>query len=82
MNKTQIVPVSALASCKKGSWLPSHWDHYDEDGKCNCDRACGYTDEFGGPCILPVDEHPKDRRGALRHDDGRRAPKNTSVWVR
>lgn len=82
MNKIQIVPVSALSTCRYGILAVSHWNHYDEDGKCNCGRLCGYRDQFGGPCKLAADNHPKDRKGALRHDDGKRNPANTSVWVR
>lgn len=82
MSKVQIVPFSAISACPHGILAPGHWNHYDQDHKCNCGRLCGYRDDFGGPCILATDGHPKDRKGALRHDDGQRNPANTSVWVR
>lgn len=82
MSKAQIVPYSALKACPHGILAASHWNHYDQDGKCNCGRLCAYSDDFGGPCLLATDNHPRDRRGALHHDDGRRNPANTSVWVR
>ena len=83
MNKPQIVPFSAMSACKYGILSAGHWNHYDKDGKCNCDRLCGYTSAFGGPCILPVDNHPKDaRKGILRHDDGKRADQGGESWTR
>ena len=81
MNRTQIVPSSAFAQCPTMNMSPSQWSHYDEDGRCNHGRVCGYEDENGGPCILAVDGHPTDRQKNLRHDDGFRWPKS-SVWVR
>ena len=82
MNKVQIINSRDLAVCPTRNMLPSHWSHYDEDGLCNHGRLCGYTDEFGGPCLLAVDNHRKDRRGRLHHDDGKRGPLEASIWVR
>ena len=62
------IPHSSIIDCPRKSLAPAHWDHYQLDGKCNCGRVCGYSDEHGGPCILLLDEHPK------RHDDGQRSP--------
>lgn len=82
MNKAQSVPFSAIKTCPHGILAPAHWNHYDQDAKCNCGRPCGYRDEFGGPCILATDNHPQDRQGVRTHDDGQRNPATVSAWVR
>lgn len=74
------LPSSALATCPKFSWSPAHWDHYEQDGRCNCGRICGFSDTDGGPCILLVDDHAHRANGQLVHDDGRRTP--ASAWRR
>ena len=76
-----IIPSSALATCPHFILAAGHWSHYEVDGKCNCGRLCGFSDADGGPCILPVDNHPRRARGGqLVHDDGRRNEKN--AWRR
>lgn len=75
-----VLPSSALATCPKFIWSPGHWSHYEVDGKCNCGRVCGFTDADGGPCGLPVDNHPTRKSGQLVHDDGKRNEQN--AWRR
>jgi hypothetical protein len=77
-----IVLSSQMHACPTMNMSAGHYTRVEDDGKCNHGKTCGYADEFGGPCILPLDDHPKDRSGSWRHDDGRRNPVNTSVWVR
>ena len=81
MGQTMSIPMSALRTCPKFSWDPKHWNHYEEDGRCNCDRVCGYTDADGGPCILLVDAHKTRADRTIIHDDGKRWTKPHG-WVR
>lgn len=75
-----VIPSSALTACPHHILAVDHWSHYEFDGKCNCGRICGFSDADGGPCQLPVDNHPHRSGGQLVHDDGKRNPKN--AWRR